>query len=37
VSWGKINPEAKRIMVEGDASLILPLMMSSLVSRLAKA
>ncbi len=36
VSWGKINPEAKRIMVEGDASLILPLMMSSLVSRLAK-
>ncbi len=35
VSWGKINPEAKRIMVEGDASVLLPLMMSALVSRLA--
>jgi len=35
VSWGKISPEAKRIMVEGDASLILPLMMSALVARLA--
>src|SRR4030043_2065867 len=34
VSWGKISPVAKRIMVEGDASLILPLMMSALVSRL---
>jgi deoxyhypusine synthase len=37
ISWGKISPEAKRIMVEGDASLILPLMMSAIVSRLAKA
>ena len=37
VSWGKINPEAKRIMVEGDASVLLPLMMSALVSKLAKA
>ena len=36
VSWGKVSPEAKRIMVEGDASLVLPLMMSALVSRLAK-
>jgi deoxyhypusine synthase len=36
VSWGKISPAAKRIMVEGDASVILPLMMSALVSRLAK-
>jgi deoxyhypusine synthase len=36
VSWGKISPEAKRIMVEGDASVILPLMMSALISRLAK-
>lgn len=36
VSWGKISPQAKRIMVEGDASLILPLMMSALVARLAK-
>lgn len=37
VSWGKINPEAKRIMIEGDASLILPVMMSALVTRLGKA
>jgi len=36
VSWGKISPQAKRIMIEGDASLILPLMMSALVARLAK-
>jgi deoxyhypusine synthase len=36
VSWGKISPAAKRIMIEGDASVILPLMMSALVSRLAK-
>ena len=36
VSWGKISPEAKRIMVEGDASLILPLMMSSLLARLGE-
>jgi deoxyhypusine synthase len=37
VSWGKINTKAKRIMVEGDASVILPVMMSGLVSRLTKA
>jgi deoxyhypusine synthase len=37
VSWGKISIKAKRIMVEGDASVILPVMMSGLVSRLAKA
>ena len=36
LSWGKISPAAKHIMVEGDASVILPLMMSALVSRLAK-
>jgi deoxyhypusine synthase len=34
VSWGKINEKAKRVMVEGDASLILPIMVSALVSRL---
>ena len=37
VSWGKISPKAKRIMIEGDASLILPVMASALVNRLAKA
>jgi deoxyhypusine synthase len=37
VSWGKISEKAKRVMVEGDASLILPVMLSSLVTRLGKA
>jgi deoxyhypusine synthase len=37
VSWGKISAKAKRIMIEGDASLILPIMASSLLSRLSKA
>ena len=37
VSWGKINEKAKRVMVEGDASLILPVMLSALVARLGKA
>lgn len=36
VSWGKINAKAKRIMVEGDASLILPIMVSALLSRMKK-
>jgi deoxyhypusine synthase len=34
VSWGKISERAKRVMVEGDASLILPIMLSSLLDRL---
>ena len=36
VSWGKISEKAKRIMVEGDASVILPVMAGSLFSRLDK-
>ena len=36
VSWGKISEKAKRVMIEGDASLILPVMVSSLVNRLGK-
>jgi deoxyhypusine synthase len=36
VSWGKINEKARRIMVEGDASLILPIMVSALISRIGK-
>jgi deoxyhypusine synthase len=34
VSWGKINEKAKRIMIEGDASLILLIMVNSLITRL---
>ena len=36
VSWGKISEKARRIMVEGDASVILPIMAGSLFSRLNK-
>jgi deoxyhypusine synthase len=36
VSWGKISEKARRIMVEGDASVILPLMASSLFTRLSR-
>jgi deoxyhypusine synthase len=36
VSWGKISQKAKRVMVEGDASLLLPIMVSSLLTRLGK-
>jgi len=34
VSWGKISEKAKRIMIEGDASVILPIMTSALLTRL---
>ena len=34
VSWGKISEKAKRVMVEGDASFILPVMMGALLTRL---
>ena len=37
VSWGKINQKADKIMVEGDASLILPLMVGSLLARIREA
>jgi deoxyhypusine synthase len=36
ISWGKISEKAKRVMVEGDASLLLPVMMSALAARLGK-
>jgi deoxyhypusine synthase len=36
VSWGKINEKADRIMIEGDASLLLPIMVSSLLARVDK-
>jgi deoxyhypusine synthase len=36
VSWGKISERADRVMIEGDASLILPLMVSSLITRIEK-
>jgi deoxyhypusine synthase len=36
VSWGKISRKADKTMIEGDASLILPIMVSALISRLEK-
>jgi deoxyhypusine synthase len=37
VSWGKISEKARRIMIEGDASVILPIMASSLITRLGRS
>jgi deoxyhypusine synthase len=37
VSWGKISARAKRIMIEGDASLILPIIVATLVTRLKRS
>lgn len=34
ISWGKINKKAKQITVEGDATVILPLLVKSLFERL---
>ena len=36
VSWGKINEKAKRVMIEGDATIILPVMTCALFDRLNK-
>jgi len=36
VSWHKIKEKAHRVMIEGDASVILPIMVSSLITRKTK-
>ncbi len=36
VSWGKIKGEADRVMIEGDATVILPIMIAALLDRLTK-
>ena len=36
VSWGKISEKAERIMIEGDATLVMPIMMAALTTRLSK-
>jgi len=36
VSWGKISEKAKRVMIEGDATVIMPIMTSALLARLSK-
>ncbi|KON34404.1 MAG: deoxyhypusine synthase [miscellaneous Crenarchaeota group-6 archaeon AD8-1] len=34
ISWGKINEKAKQVLVQGDATLILPLIISSLLNKI---
>jgi len=36
VSWGKISEKAPRIMIEGDATTIMPIMTAALIDRLNK-
>lgn len=36
VSWGKISEKAKHVMIEGDATVIMPIMLSSLLDRTNK-
>jgi deoxyhypusine synthase len=36
VSWGKISEKARRIMIEGDATMVMPIMTSALIDRLSK-
>jgi deoxyhypusine synthase len=36
VSWGKISEKARRIMVEGDATVVLPIMASALMERVGE-
>jgi deoxyhypusine synthase len=36
VSWGKISEKAKRVMIEGDATMVLPIMTGALLTRLDK-
>ena len=33
VSWGKISEKAKHVMIEGDATVLMPIMVSSLLDR----
>jgi deoxyhypusine synthase len=35
VSWGKISEKAKHIMIEGDATVIMPIMASALIDRVS--
>ena len=36
ISWSKIKEEARHLMIEGDATVLLPLMISALLTRVAK-
>ena len=34
VSWGKVKPEAKKMTVEGDATISLPIIYAAVMDRL---
>ncbi len=36
ISWGKVNERAKHITIEGEATVLLPLIITSLIERLKK-
>ncbi|MEM1585936.1 MAG: deoxyhypusine synthase [Candidatus Bathyarchaeia archaeon] len=36
ISWGKVRETAKHVTIEGDATLILPLMVAALISEISK-
>jgi len=36
VSWGKISEKAKRVMVEADATMVMPIITTALIDRLNK-
>jgi deoxyhypusine synthase len=36
VSWGKISEKAQKVMIEGDATVVMPIMTSALITRLNK-
>jgi len=36
ISWGKVKERARQVTIEGDASVLLPLMISALLKRLSK-
>ena len=34
VSWGKVKPDARKVTIEGDATITLPVVYSALMERL---
>jgi len=34
ISWGKVSEKAKYVTIEGDATILLPLMLGALIERL---
>jgi deoxyhypusine synthase len=34
ISWGKLKEKSKNVIIEGDATLVLPIMIAALLERL---